>query len=116
MGELQIKLSTLNSIQPALLINWPISLGLTIWVFAQAGILKACLFVIAWLVLDKVWDVLTRLLIAGAGAIGANEHEAVLMEISGQVPARMAAGMFVDLAGTLLLPWLIAGYFLKWYS
>jgi hypothetical protein len=111
-----MNLSTLKSFQTALLLNWPIGLGLAIWVFSQTGFLKACLFVVAWLVLDKAWDVLTGLLIAGAGAIGANEHEAMLMEVAGEVPARMAAGMLLDLAGTLLLPWLIAGYFLKWYS
>lgn len=111
-----MNLTSLKSLQTILLLNWPIGIGLAIWVFVRAGFFSAVLFVIAWLTLDKVWDVLTGFLIAGAGAIGANAQEEMLMETVGVVPARMATAMIFDLAGTLALPWLIAGHFLRWYS
>lgn len=95
-----------------LLINWPVAIGLAVWIFILSGLFNALLFVAAWIILDKVWDVITGVLIAGAGAVGANSQEEMLLETAGAVPARMAVAMILDLAGTLALPWLVAGYFL----
>lgn len=72
------------------------------------------MFVIIWLIADKVWDWLTGLLIAGASQTKVSEHEAFQMKISGEVPGRMAFMMIVDLLGTFLLPWVVAGFFLGW--
>lgn len=82
----------------------------------KTGFFSAVLFVIIWLIADKVWDWLTGLLIVGAGLIKASEHEASQMDISGEVPGRMAFMMIVDLFGTLVLPWVVAGFFLGWLA
>lgn len=59
---------------------------------------------------------MTELLIAGAGQIKASEREALQMEIAGEVPGRMAFMMIVDLLGTFILPWVVAGFFLGWFG
>ncbi|MEW5994058.1 MAG: hypothetical protein AB1744_06645 [Candidatus Zixiibacteriota bacterium] len=107
-----MKMSSLQATQRILLINWVIVPALGIWIWVKSGLFSAVLFVIIWLIADKVWDWLTGLLIAGAGRIKASEHEAFQMEISGEVPGRMAFMMIVDLLGTFILPWVVAGFFL----
>lgn len=111
-----MKMSSLQTTQCILLINWVVAPVLGIWIWVKSGFFSAVLFVITWLIADKVWDWLTGLLIAGAGRIRANEHEAFQMEISGEVPGRMASMMIVDLLGTFILPWVIAGFFLGWFG
>ena len=74
------------------------------------------LYFLAWLIADWVWDGLTGYMIAGVGDIGANDSEAIRMKLSGEVPGRMAAMMIVDLVGTLVLPWIVAGFFLNWFG
>jgi len=59
-----------------------------------------------------VWDWLTEVLMANVARIGANEKEAFEMELTGEVPTRIASMMIVDLLGTFVLPWIIAGFFL----
>jgi len=110
-----MKMSSLLATQHVLLINWVIVPVLGIWIWVKNRLFSAVLFVIIWLIADKVWDWLTGLLIAGAGRIRASEHEAFQMEISGEVPGRMAFMMIVDLLGTFILPWVIAGFFLGWF-
>ena len=107
-----MKMSSLKATLRILLINWFIAPALGIWIWVKSGFLSAILFVVIWLIADKVWDWLTGLLITGAARIGANEDEAFEIEISGEVPGRMASMMIVDLLGTFLLPWVVAGFFL----
>jgi len=111
-----MKMSSLQATQSILLINWLIAPALGIWLWVKIGFFSAVLFVIIWLIADKVWDWLTGLLIVGAGRIKASEHEAFQMEISGKVPGRMAFMMIVDLLGTFILPWVVAGFFLGWFG
>jgi len=111
-----MRMSSLLATQRILLINWFIAPALGIWIWVNSGFFMAALFVVIWLIADKVWDWLTGLMITGAGRIGANEHEASQMEISGEVPERMAFMMIVDLLGTFILPWVIAGFFLGWFG
>ena len=111
-----MKMSSLQATQRILLINWVIAPSLGIWIWVKSAFFSAVLFIIIWLIADKVWDWLTGLLIAGAGRIKASEHEAFQMEISGEVPGRMAFMMIVDLLGTFVLPWIVAGFFLSWFG
>lgn len=115
-GEIIMRMSSLLATQRILLINWFIAPALGIWIWISNGFFMAVLFVVIWLIADKVWDWLTGLMITGAGRIGASEHEASQMEISGKVPERMAFVMIVDLLGTFILPWVIAGFFLGWFE
>ncbi len=110
-----MKMSSLRASQSILLINWLIipALGILIWV--KKGVISAVLFVIIWLIVDKIWDWLTGLLISGVGRIGASEREGWEMEMSGEVPGRMVFTMIIDLLGTFLLPWFIAALFLGWF-
>lgn len=107
-----MKMKNLLITQRILLINWIIVplLGASLW--AKSGLNSALLFVLFWLFSDRIWDWLTGLLTAGVARIGANEKEATQMEFSDYVPDRMAAMMIVDLLGTILLPWIIAGLLL----
>ena len=107
-----MKMSSLLMTQRILLINWIIAPSLGIWLWIKSGFLIAALFIIIWLIVDRVWDWLTKVLMANVARIGANDEEAFEMETSGEVPARMASIMIVDLLGTLVLPWIIAGLFL----
>jgi hypothetical protein len=111
-----MRISGLLATQRILLINYVIAPALGIWIWIKNGFFIAALFVVIWLIADKAWDWLTGLMITGAGRIGANEHEASQMEISGEVPERMAFMMIVDLLGTFLLPWVVAGFFLVWFG
>ncbi len=111
-----MRMSFLLATQRILLINWIIAPALGIWIWIKSGFFIAALFVVIWLVADKVWDWLTGLLIARAGRIGANEHEASQIVISGEVPERMAFMMIIDLLGTFILPWLVASFFLCWFG
>ncbi len=111
-----MKMSSLQATQSILVVNWVIAPALGIWIWVKGGFFSAVLFVIIWLIADKIWDWLTGLLIAGAGRIKASEHEAFQMEISGEVPGRMAFMMIVDLLGTFILPWVVAGFFLGWFG
>ena len=111
-----MRMSSLLTTPRILLINWFIAPALGIWIWVSNGFFMAVLFVAIWLTADKVWDWLTGLLIAGAGRIGASEQEASQMEISGEVPERMAFMMIVDLLGTFILPWVVAGFFLGWFG
>ncbi len=109
-----MKMSSLKATQSILLINWFIAPALGIWIWVKSGLFSAAIFVVIWLIADKVWDWVTGLLIAGAGRIKASEDEAFEMEISGEVPGRMAFIMIVDLLGTFILPWVVSGFFLGW--
>lgn len=109
-----MKMSNLLIAQRILLINWIIAPALGIWICIKRGFLSAALFIIIWLIVDKVWDWLTERLMDNVARIGANEEEAFEMRTSGEVPARMASIMVVDLLGTLVLPWIIAGLFLAY--
>jgi len=100
-----MKMSSLQATQRILLINWIIAPALGIWIWVKIGFFSAVLFVIVWLIADKIWDWVTGLLIAGAALIKASEHEAFQIEISGEVPGRMVFMMIVDLLGTFVLPW-----------
>lgn len=111
-----MKFSSLKLLQATLLLNWPVGIAFALWILVKAGLLNAVLFLVAWVVLDKLWDVISGLLIAAASAIGANEYEEIAMEVAGVVPMRMAIGMIVDIAGTLVLPWAVGSYFLKWFA
>ncbi len=106
-----MKMSSLLRTQHILRVNWIIAPALGIWIWAQRGFFNAVLFIIVWLLVDKVWDWLTGLLITGTARIGANEEEAFEMARSGEVPKRMACMMIVDLVGTVILPWVIVGLF-----
>lgn len=110
-----MKMSTLQATQSILLIQWVIVPALGIWIWVKSGFLSALFFVIIWLIVDKVWDWLTGLLIARAGRIEeakVSEREALERVTSGDVPGRMALMMIVDLLGTFLIPWVVAGFFL----
>jgi hypothetical protein len=111
-----MRMSSLLATPRILLINWFIAPALGIWIWVSSGFFMAVLFVAIWLIADKAWDWLTGLMITGAGRIGASEHEASQMEISGEVPERMAFMMIVDLLGTFILPWVVAGFFLGWFG
>jgi hypothetical protein len=60
-----MKMSTLQATQSILLIDWVIVPALGIWIWVKHSFFSAVLFVIIWLIVDKVWDWLTGLLIAG---------------------------------------------------
>jgi len=107
-----MKMNSLLMTQRILLINWIIAPALGIWIWVKGGFLRAALFIIIWLIVDKVWDWLTEVLMANVSRIGANEEEAVEIETTGEVPTRLGSMMIVDLLGTLVLPWIIAGLFL----
>jgi uncharacterized membrane protein len=111
-----MRMSGLLVTQRILLINWVIAPALCIWIWIDSGFFRAASFVIIWLISDNVWDWLTGLMINRVGRIGANEHEASQMKISGEVPQRMAFMMIVDLLGTFMLPWVVAGFFLGWFG
>jgi predicted Na+-dependent transporter len=114
-----MKMSTLQATQSILLIQWVIVPALGIWIWVKSSFLSALLFVIIWLIVDKVWDWLTGLLIAGAGRIEegkVSEREALERVTSGDVPGRMAFMMIVDLLGTFLTPWVVGGFFLGWFQ
>lgn len=111
-----MRFTTLQSLQRVLLVNWVAWIGLGLWILANAGFASALGFVILWLVLDRVWDFVTTILIASAGKAAVNEQEAIAMQASGTVPALMGAAMLLDLVGTLLLPWLLAALFLGWFG
>jgi len=109
-----MKIGNLLATQRLLLINWILAPGLAIWVWIRCGLLSAGLFLVIWLIADRVWDWLTGHLIAAATRIKASEWKAFQMSISGKVPKRMAFMMIIDLMGTLVLPWITAGFFLRW--
>lgn len=111
-----MRMSSLLSTQRILLINWIIAPALGIWILIDSGFLRAASFVIVWLISDKVWDWLTGLMISRAGRIGANERDLSQTKISDEVPQRMAFMMIVDLLGTFMLPWIVAGFFLGWFG
>jgi hypothetical protein len=104
-----MKISRLKATQKILRINWVVVPALGMWIWVTSGLFNAVLFVIIWLVADKIWDWLTRLLTAGAGRIGATEYEEFQMQISGEVPGRKAFMMIFGLLGTFILPWVVAG-------
>jgi uncharacterized membrane protein len=111
-----MKMRNLKATQSILLINWVIAPALGIWIWVESGFFSAASFVIIWLIADKVLDWLTGLMIAGAGRIGASEHEAFQIAISDEIPKRMAFMMILDLLGTFVLPWIVAGFFLGWFG
>jgi len=114
-----MKMSTLQATQSILLIQWVIVPALGIWIWVKSGFFMAVLFIIIWLIVDKVWDWLTGLLIAGAGRIEeakVSERDALARVTSGEVPGRMAFMMIVDLLGTFLIPWVVGGFFLGWFQ
>lgn len=109
-----MKMSTLRAAQRILLINWFIAPALGIWIWIKSGnlIIGGCYFII-WLFLDKAWDWFTEILMAGVARVGANEEEEFEAWVSSEeVPIRLASMMIVDLLGTFILPWFIAGLFL----
>ncbi len=108
-----MKIRRLKATQKILRINWVVVPALGIWIWIKSGIFNAIVFVIIWLVADKIWDWLTRLLTAGAGRIGASEYEEFQMQISGEVPGRMAFMMIFGLLGTFILPWVVAGLLIE---
>jgi hypothetical protein len=110
-----MKMSSLQTAQGILVVNWVITPILSIWIWVKNGFLSAVLFVIIWLIADRIWDWVTGLLIARVARIGDSEEEAFYMEVSGDVPTRMASMMIVDLVGTLVLPLVVAGFFLGWF-
>ncbi len=117
LGENQLmKMSSLMATQKILLINWAVIPALGIWIWIMRGFFNAVLFVIICLVADKIWDWLTGLLIIAAGRIGGSQHEGIQMQISAEVPGLMAFMMIVDLLGTFILPWVVAGFLLGWLS
>jgi hypothetical protein len=111
-----MKMGTLLATQRLLLINWILAPGLAIWVWIRCGFLSAGLFLVIWLIADRVWDWLTGRLIVVATRIVASEWEAFQfqMSISDKVPKLVAFMMIIDLLGTLVLPWITAGFFLRW--
>jgi len=111
-----MKMSSLLAIQRILLINWVVAPALGIWIWVKSGFFSAGLFIIIWVIADKVWDWMTGLLIIGVGRIGVTEQEEFQEEISSKVPVRMASMMIVDILGTFILPWVIAGFFLGWFG
>lgn len=111
-----MKMSSLQATPSILLINWLAAPALGIWIWIKNGFFSAVLFVIIWLIADRVWDWLTGLLIVGAGRIKANEREALQMVIADEVPGRMAFMMIVDPLGTFILPSVVAGFVLGWFG
>jgi hypothetical protein len=109
-------MSNLLAAQRILLINWVIVPAIGIWIWIDSGFIRTAFFIIIWLISDKVWDWLTGLMISGVARIGANVYEASQMKTSGEVPQRMAFMMILDLLGTFLLPWVVAGFFLGWFE
>lgn len=109
-----MRMKSLLAAQRILLINWVVVPVLGIWIWIKSGFFIVALFVVIWLIADKIWDWLTGFLIAGAGQIGASEQEASHMAISGEVPERIAFMMIIDLLGTFLLPWVFASLLLGW--
>lgn len=110
-----MKMESLKSTQAILCANWVVVPILFIWIAIKTSFINSIIFIVLWLVIDRVWDWISGLLIAAAGRVGASEEEAFDMELSGNVPIRMAVMMIVDLIGTLLIPWIIAGLCLGWF-
>lgn len=107
--EMRREMGNFLGIQKILVVNWIVFpyLGMRIWI--NCGFLSAILFVIIWLSVDKVWDLLTGFLI---GVTGGDEISVFELQISGRVPVLVVLMMAIDILGTLLLPWVVAGFFL----
>ena len=110
-----MKMTSMLKTQKILLVNWVVVPILGILVFGKLGFFKVVLFILAWLVIDKIWDWFSGLLIAGAGGVGGNEDEVLKMKFLDEVPGRVALMMAVDTIGTLLVPWIVAGLLLGWF-
>lgn len=113
MPDCVMKFSFLLSLQRTLLINWIASPAFAIWILVSLGVIAAIAFIVAWLVLDKAWDVFTGILITRASAASGARAPSVSMVIN-DVPPVVSLAMLFDLIGTLLLPWMTAMCFLVW--
>lgn len=114
-----MRMRTLQLLQSILLIEWIIVPILGIYIWIKIGFLSAVLFIIIWLIVDKVWDWISGLTIARIGKIEEgrmSEQEALYKATAGEVPERMAFMMIVDLLVTLLIPWLVGGFFIGWFQ
>jgi len=100
-------MSRLQSFQKILLINWLIVPFLIVAVWFKLGFWHSVIFLVAWLVIDKLWDEISRILIESAGR--ASSADPLYIQLEGAVPTWMAAAMIADIVITLLLPLVIAG-------
>ena len=101
------RMSRLQSFQKILLINWLIVPFLIVAVWFKLGFWHSVIFLVAWLVIDKLWDEISRILIESAGR--ASSADPLYIQLEGAVPTWMAAAMIADIVITLLLPLVIAG-------
>lgn len=101
------RLGKLQSFQQILIINWAIVPILILITWLKSGFFASALFLIAWLVLDKLWDTVSGFLIASAGWV--SDADPLFVQVVGAVPTGMAAVMIIDVIVTLLLPTFVAG-------
>ncbi len=109
-----MKMTSLQAGLKVLLVNWLVAPALGIWVWVKSDFLSCVAYFVIWLIADRVWDWLTRYLIAWAAPNSASEEEALQTYLGGEAPQGMAFMMLVDLLGTLILPWIVAGLFLAY--
>jgi hypothetical protein len=99
-----MKLSTFGSLASALLINWLVIPGFTIFIGVKAGFLMAVLFFVAIIVLDSIWEFIAGSLVTASARPYVNRSEE--FENSQEIPLPVAAWMIVRLVGHLALPWI----------
>jgi hypothetical protein len=110
-----MKTESLKSAKIILLVNWAAIPTLFIWIVIKVSFMSSIIFLVLWLVIDKIWDWVSGLVIEVTGKVGASEKEALEMQLEGYLPARMAIMMIIDLIGALAIPWIIAGFYLLWF-
>lgn len=103
-----MQMSALLAVQRILLANWVIGPGLGIWIWVRDSGGSAIMFLVLWLIVDRVCDRFTGFLLAMAARHGPGREED-RAALYGEVPNRVALLMITDLLGALLIPWLIAG-------
>lgn len=111
-----MKFGTLLSLQPVLLINWVAFIGLPAWIAVRSGFASALGFSVLWLVLDRVRDFVTRLIMVGAEKVGTTEYQVPVDPAAREVSTLLALAMLIDFIATLLLPWVLAALFLGWFG
>jgi hypothetical protein len=101
-----IKAGRFRALHRALALNWGVVLGLAAWIWTHEGPRAALWFLVIWLVAEQAWK-------RAAGFLA--RREPIEPGPADEVPGGLAFLFALDVAVTLLLPWLVAGVFLGWY-
>lgn len=110
-----MKMESVSKLPAIQIINWVGVPILVIWIAVKVSVISAILFIILWLVIDKLWDILTDFLLNAVASIDDSKNEKTYMSQSENIPNKMSGMMIIDVLITVAIPWFIAGIFLKWY-